>query len=77
MESSVPSGWYPDPNGFECDRFWDGQNWTEQTRPKQNLLNANPPQPQLKKTGLDSTEKALLIGIGVLVLLVAIISGGY
>ena len=27
-------GWYLDPDGHECERFWDGSNWTLQTRPK-------------------------------------------
>jgi hypothetical protein len=29
----VPSGWYPDPDGKPADRYWDGDAWTEQTRP--------------------------------------------
>ena len=28
-----PPGWYQDPDGFQCERFWDGGNWTLQTRP--------------------------------------------
>ena len=40
------AGWYPDPDGFECERYWDGNNWTLQTRPKvkreiQNSKTAN------------------------------------
>lgn len=30
---SVAEGWYPDPEGKPCERYWDGFNWTEQTRP--------------------------------------------
>lgn len=29
----VKSGWYPDPDGKPCARFWDGNNWTNKTRP--------------------------------------------
>lgn len=30
---TVPAGWYADPSGLPSDRYWDGQAWTEQTRP--------------------------------------------
>src|SRR5690349_17119034 len=33
MDASVPQpGWYPDPNGAPCWRYWDGTQWTEQTQ---------------------------------------------
>jgi hypothetical protein len=35
-------GWYVDPDGHECERFWDGANWTLQTRPKVLLHSATP-----------------------------------
>jgi hypothetical protein len=35
-------GWYLDPDGRECDRFWDGTHWTLQTRPKTEQLDTNP-----------------------------------
>lgn len=28
-----PAGWYQDPNGFEALRWWDGVQWSPQTRP--------------------------------------------
>ncbi len=28
-----PPGWYPDPSGLVGQRWWDGQQWTDQTRP--------------------------------------------
>lgn len=31
--SEIPAGWYEDPDGNNCERFWDGQNWTLKTRP--------------------------------------------
>lgn len=33
-DEDVPAGWYPDPddNGVS-QRYWDGNDWTEQTRP--------------------------------------------
>ena len=33
LESTIVPGWYPDPDGNQCDRYWDGQNWTLKTRP--------------------------------------------
>lgn len=33
MDDGVPAGWYPDPDGKPSQRFWDGSDWTEQTRP--------------------------------------------
>ena len=33
MESRVLPGWYPDPDGNQCERFWNGDNWTLKTRP--------------------------------------------
>src|SRR3954453_497124 len=33
MEASVPQpGWYPDPSGAPNWRYWDGTQWTEQTK---------------------------------------------
>ena len=31
--SGVSEGWYPDPEGRPHDRYWDGEDWTERTRP--------------------------------------------
>jgi uncharacterized Tic20 family protein len=28
-------GWYPDPNGQPCRRWWDGTQWTDQTQVQQ------------------------------------------
>lgn len=30
---SVPAGWYPDPQGVQVQRYWDGSKWTEHTAP--------------------------------------------
>ena len=38
-DGTPAAGWYPDPNGLPSDRYWDGESWTEQTRPQ-----ATPPQ---------------------------------
>lgn len=33
MSSSIPPGWYDDPAGPGNERWWDGTQWTESTRP--------------------------------------------
>ncbi|MDQ0030159.1 DUF2510 domain-containing protein [Arthrobacter bambusae] len=30
---STPAGWYPDPSSAPQTRYWDGDVWTDQTRP--------------------------------------------
>lgn len=30
---SIAEGWYPDPDGKPCERFWNGNEWTSDTRP--------------------------------------------
>ena len=30
---SNPAGWYPDPDGKPCERYWNGLRWTKKTRP--------------------------------------------
>lgn len=29
----LPAGWYPDPNGADHRRWWDGKVWTQHTAP--------------------------------------------
>lgn len=42
---SAPAGWYPDPDGGELRRYWDGSDWgpTEPSSPSTG--NATPPEP--------------------------------
>lgn len=69
MDREVPSGWYPDANGKPCERYWDGKNWTEETRPLSVLPNRAPPGLAKPRTGLDSNERTLLfLIVGILIL---------
>jgi Protein of unknown function (DUF2510) len=34
-----PAGWYPDPNGLQVQRWWDGRQWGPQAQP----MPAGPP----------------------------------
>lgn len=31
--SNMAAGWYPDPNGFPTQRWWNGTGWTDQIAP--------------------------------------------
>jgi hypothetical protein len=68
----VSAGWYPDPNGTPCERYWDGNGWTLQTRP---LLYGKPVQQSHTQSGELSTGWKIAIGIslafGILILIVA------
>ena len=39
----APPGWFPDPAGLQAQRWWDGTQWGQQTRP----LPGNEQEPQL------------------------------
>jgi Protein of unknown function (DUF2510) len=41
----IDPGWYPDPHGEPCDRYWDGHTWTDRTRPMVITLPARQPDP--------------------------------
>jgi hypothetical protein len=44
VSTSTPPGWYPDPRGAGHQRYWDGRDWTEQSRPL-------PPRPAVPAPG--------------------------
>ncbi len=56
--ASVPPGWYPDPDGRPCEKYWDGSNWGKVTRPLSTI--SGKPAPKESKVGLDSNEKLIL-----------------
>jgi Protein of unknown function (DUF2510) len=31
--ATTPAGWFPDPERGDAERYWDGQQWTDQFRP--------------------------------------------
>jgi uncharacterized RDD family membrane protein YckC len=35
---AAPSGWYPDPTNSRQERYWDGWQWSRNTRPIEQLL---------------------------------------
>ncbi len=44
-DSSPRADWYPDPGGSGGERYWDGAQWTEQTRPAGEFTAQAPPPP--------------------------------
>jgi len=41
MTSGTPAGWYPNPDGSQSNRYWDGAQWTDHIGP----ANTPPPPP--------------------------------
>jgi len=33
-DGSIPEGWYADPDGKPSERYWDGSEWTDRSRPR-------------------------------------------
>lgn len=38
----TPAGWYPDANDRAVERYWDGQAWSDRTRPHTDAPTAKP-----------------------------------
>jgi hypothetical protein len=51
-------GWYPDPNGTQGLRFWDGTNWT--------VANTPPPQQE-------SSSKPLILALVIIAVIVVLL----
>lgn len=60
--SQVSPGWYPDPDGKPCERYWDGTNWTLETRPKSSSTTIVP----TSDSGISSGWK-VAIGISLVI----------
>lgn len=43
MTTNPPQGWYPDPQGLEYERYFDGSEWTDKTRgaPSRNVVSSS------------------------------------
>ena len=64
MNSSQPAGWYPDPRKPTQDRYWDGSQWTNQTRKAKGggLVGAYRRFPTWVQIGLPIIVVLILIG---------------
>ncbi|HSA50303.1 MAG TPA: DUF2510 domain-containing protein [Yinghuangia sp.] len=45
MTASIPPGWYDDPSAPGMERWWDGSQWTESSRPRSDSSPGVPPAP--------------------------------
>lgn len=41
----MPEGWYDDPFTDHLQRYWTGESWTKETRPRPDLMPVAPPPP--------------------------------
>ena len=41
----MPAGWYDDPFTDHLQRYWAGDSWTKETRPRPDLVPPPPPPP--------------------------------
>lgn len=67
--SQVNPGWYRDPDGRPCERYWDGMNWTLETRPI-----STPSSTTNNQAGMTTGWKvaiAIIISISILILIYA------
>lgn len=39
----MPAGWYDDPFTDHLQRYWGGDSWTKETRPRPDLMPPTPP----------------------------------
>lgn len=79
---TTPAGWYPDTAAPGNERFWDGAQWTEQTRPVAPPTSTLPP-PHEQPTAILTAQPTnknwflrhkVLTGIGAFFLIVGIAS---
>ncbi|GLP72509.1 membrane protein [Streptomyces sp. TUS-ST3] len=71
MSSTLPPGWYPDPDAPHLERRWDGTAWTDHRR----LPGA--PGPPRAAGGASGRAKAIALTVSGAVLVAAIVSGAF
>lgn len=57
-DGSVVEGWYADPNGLPSERYWDGTEWTDRTRPRTTVTAGGGPKPTMTPNGEPISEKS-------------------
>jgi hypothetical protein len=65
--SETPPGWYPDPNDSTTNRYWDGQQWTDDRSPRQADQAAGPKQEKPKQNILLFAIPGAVILVGLIV----------
>lgn len=70
--SNPPAGYYPDPQSSAQERWWDGQAWTEHTRPTR----PQPPAREARQVSGKSKPRGLKIAAGATLGLLLIAAAG-
>jgi len=70
---STPAGWHKQPDGRE--RYWDGQQWTDQYR-EASASAPPPPAAEKKKSGCLKWVLIAVVAIAVIALLSSLLGGG-
>ena len=52
---SMPAGWYDDPFTDHLQRYWGGESWTKETRPRPDLLPPPPPELPVEQPAQQAT----------------------
>ena len=75
----TPAGWYPDPDGGDSLRYWDGTAWTEHRHASgsqpETAVDAPPTQASNSNEDKRSRRRAVIAVLGGL-LVVALVIGG-
>ena len=76
VDHEIAQGWYPDAESPRIERFWNGQGWTDQTRPAAPVASEEP-KSAFGRTQADKDKdrkflKILAGGFGVIVVMSAI-----
>jgi hypothetical protein len=79
-QQGTPAGWFPDPDGGEGERYWDGSQWTDRTRRRQGVEAARasrrqPARAPTKKEGTWWQEHRLGLALGVIAFFVGVALG--
>lgn len=66
-QTEIPPGWYPDPRDTNNQRFFDGESWTEQVTPRQDMPGPAP-------RGRRPSGKVWLIAGSVIVIVLLVVA---
>lgn len=75
----VGKGWHPDPSGEPRERYWDGEQWTSETRPYPAPTAPSPtrptPVPERSAGSPSSAGRTVAIGALVVLALAGVVAG--
>jgi hypothetical protein len=53
---SIPAGWFEDPHAPDLERWWDGNSWTDHTRPRQTVAAPEAPAQEFPPAWYDDPQ---------------------